>query len=109
SVTDAPHEIRHHLAVPPAAPDEESLHVTNGESAGPSNGALLLSAPRNFAIVASPGLLIPSLVTTFFIVRSRIFRSIRKVRLSTYQTSSRSRSPQSSVFLPFTCAQPVIP
>ena len=63
----------------------------------------------NSGIVASPSALIPSRFSTFHAVMARIFRSSRKDRLSTYQTSRANFSSQVIAFRPLICAHPVIP
>ena len=52
---------------------------------------------------------IPSDLNTFFNVVKTILQSKTKVQFSTYQTSYSNFCCQLIAFLPFTCAQPVIP
>ena len=74
-----------------------------------SDFPLVEAVPMNSGIVASPSALIPSRFSTFHAVRTRIFRSSKKDRLSTYQTSRANFSSQVIAFRPLTCAQPVRP
>ena len=60
-------------------------------------------------MVASPGDEMPSRDRIFQQVSARILRSSSSDTWSTYHTSSSNLFSQDSTFLPFTCAQPVIP
>lgn len=51
----------------------------------------------------------PSLINTFFKVSTMISASNLKLIFSTYQTSYSNFCSQLMAFLPFTCAQPVMP
>ena len=58
--------------------------------------------PRNSSIVSEPGWLMPSRLAVLKTVRKSIFRSRRRVRLSTYQTSRRNLSSHERALRPFT-------
>src|SRR5699024_2231967 len=63
----------------------------------------------NFFINALSFGVTSSLLKTFRIVNKIILTSNNTERLSTYHTSNRNRSSQLMLFLPLTCAHPVIP